>query len=156
MISLRAILGTCLIFLIRATRVERSAFFFSFFRLIHRVFRRKRLFLHTFPSLSLAHAIIRCIIYALPAHRLKQIDENRERNMEYLTFSFFFVSLLSGEVAVFGVDASVGVVTSAVSAGDSPPDSCFVSFTSSCWNKRNLWMIEPCSLSLSTRAQFWY
>lgn len=74
-----------------------------------------------------------------------------------LTFSFFFVSLLSGEVAVFGVDASVGVVTSAVSAGDSPPDSCFVSFTSSCWNKRNLWMIEPCvySPSLFTRAQFY-
>lgn len=66
-----------------------------------------------------------------------------------LTFSFFFVSLLSGEVAVFGVDASVGVVTSAVSAGDSPPDSCFVSFTSSCWNKRNLWMIEPCVYSPS-------
>ena len=49
---------------------------------------------------------------------------------------------------MFGVDASVGVVTSAVSAGDSPPDSCFVSFTSSCWSKRNLWMIEPNVFSL--------
>lgn len=59
-----------------------------------------------------------------------------------LTLSFFLVSLLSGEVAVFGLAgvASVGVVTSATSAEDSPDDSCcFVSsaFTSSscgcCW-----------------------
>lgn len=53
-----------------------------------------------------------------------------------LTLSFFLVSLLSGEVAVFGLAgvASVGVVTSATSAEDSPDDSCFVSsaFTSSC------------------------
>lgn len=53
-----------------------------------------------------------------------------------LTLSFFLVSLLSGEVAVFGLAgvASVGVVTSATSAGESPDDSCFVSsaFTSSC------------------------
>lgn len=54
----------------------------------------------------------------------------------HLTLSFFLVSFVSGEVAVFGLAgvASVGVVTSATSTGESPDDSCFVSstFTSSC------------------------
>lgn len=58
-------------------------------------------------------------------------EGGRDYNADHYTLSFFLASLLSGEVTVFGlagVAGSVGVVTSATSAGDSSVDSCcFVS-----------------------------
>lgn len=89
MISLRAILGTCLIFLIRATRAER--FFFS----IDRVFVS---FLHTPSPLSLL--LTRCTTRAeLIAYGLKRIGKRGRKHGPHLFLLLrFLIVWRSGSV----------------------------------------------------------
>lgn len=90
MISLRAILGTCLIFLIRATRAERF-----FFRFIHRVFVS---FLHTPSPLSLL--LTRCTTRAeLIAYGLKRIGKRGRKHGPHLFLLLrFLIVWRSGSV----------------------------------------------------------
>lgn len=90
MISLRAILGTCLIFLIRATRAER--FFFSIDPSRFRLF-----FTHTFPSLSFAHALHTRA--ELIAYGLKRIGKRGRKHGPHLFLLLrFLIVWRSGSV----------------------------------------------------------
>lgn len=91
MISLRAILGTCLIFLIRATRAERF-----FFRLIHRVFSRFVSFLYTPLSLLLTRCTTRA---KLTAYGLKRIGKRGRKHGSHLFLLLrFLIVWRSGSV----------------------------------------------------------